>query len=202
MKKILVFALFAFFAIIACTPANNEGNTDSENTAQTLSEASPYMNKGKQVVSVLSSTILSRLNYIMNQSQSIQTSVKYCKLIAYDLVDTTGQELAQSARRVSLKVRNLKDEPTDLERDVLNEYKSKQLNGDTLLPVTREIDANTIGYFHPIKMQEMCLKCHGIVGEDISAEDYAYIEELYPNDRAIGYREGEIRGMWSIYLTK
>lgn len=200
MKKLIVFCLFSVLFAIACSPSSQEGGDSGSELDD--SESSAYLNKGGNIVATLSSRLFNRLNQQYAKTQSVPQTTKYCKVVAYDLIDTTGKSMAQSVRRVSLKVRNMKDEPTDLEREILKEYQTKQMRGDTLLPSVREIDAGTIGYFHPIRVQQTCLKCHGILGEDIMSGDYAAIKELYPNDRAVGYREGDIRGMWSIYLNK
>jgi hypothetical protein len=41
--------------------------------------------------------------------------------------------------------------------------------------------------------QELCLACHGTAGR-IDPAVRARLAELYPGDRATGYRPGEIRG--------
>jgi hypothetical protein len=41
-------------------------------------------------------------------------------------------------------------------------------------------------------MEAACLKCHG---ESISPEINTMIQKQYPNDKAIGFKEGELRGV-------
>ena len=53
-------------------------------------------------------------------------------------------------------------------------------------------------FFSPITTQDLCLKCHGKLGETLAVADYAVIKDLYPADDAIGYASGELRGIWSI----
>lgn len=43
----------------------------------------------------------------------------------------------------------------------------------------------------------MCLQCHGSE-KDIKPETLAKIKSLYPNDKAIGYQENEMRGLMVI----
>jgi hypothetical protein len=54
-------------------------------------------------------------------------------------------------------------------------------------------------YAKPILMQPMCLSCHGN-SEQISAEVKAKLSELYPNDKAINYEAGQLRG--AVVLTR
>lgn len=41
-------------------------------------------------------------------------------------------------------------------------------------------------------LQPMCLTCHGA---DLAPDVQAAIAERYPDDRATGYRTGELRGV-------
>lgn len=45
----------------------------------------------------------------------------------------------------------------------------------------------------PIVLQPMCVSCHGSP-EQISPEVKAKLNELYPNDKAVGYQPGQLRG--------
>lgn len=41
----------------------------------------------------------------------------------------------------------------------------------------------------------LCLQCHGTA---INPEVSAKLNELYPHDKAVGYREGDIRGAFLV----
>ena len=52
-------------------------------------------------------------------------------------------------------------------------------------------------FIKPILTGKVCLTCHGSEIE----EGLAFrIKELYPNDRAIGFKLGEIRGAFSVTI--
>ncbi len=54
------------------------------------------------------------------------------------------------------------------------------------------VDDSTVGYVEPLYIGKPCLVCHGeAVAEGVLAE----IRAIYPEDNAIGYREGEFRGV-------
>ena len=53
------------------------------------------------------------------------------------------------------------------------------------------------GYVEPILLQPPCLACHG---EALAPDLAARIAELYPADRATGFRVGELRGVFWIEL--
>ena len=54
-------------------------------------------------------------------------------------------------------------------------------------------------YAKALPTQSLCLNCHG-PRDQLKPEVRAAIDEHYPNDRAVGYKEGEIRG--AIIATK
>jgi hypothetical protein len=43
----------------------------------------------------------------------------------------------------------------------------------------------------------LCLQCHG-KPEERKADAYTLIEQYYPNDKAINYDLGALRGMWKV----
>jgi hypothetical protein len=49
-----------------------------------------------------------------------------------------------------------------------------------------------------IPTAEVCLVCHG---ENIAPNIQAKLAELYPNDKAIGFNVGELRGAFSVTET-
>ncbi|UPL48981.1 c-type heme family protein [Hymenobacter sublimis] len=52
-------------------------------------------------------------------------------------------------------------------------------------------------YQRPVVLNDaVCLRCHGEVGQDIAAADYALIQKQYPQDQATGYRLGQSMGVW------
>ncbi len=55
-------------------------------------------------------------------------------------------------------------------------------------------------YYRPLKVGKVCLTCHGPV-ETLDPELRKTLKELYPEDRATGYRAGDLRGVVSVTLV-
>ena len=55
------------------------------------------------------------------------------------------------------------------------------------------LDEGRAGYVEPILLQPLCVACHG---EAIEPGLATRIAELYPQDRAVGFRVGELRGVF------
>jgi hypothetical protein len=62
---------------------------------------------------------------------------------------------------------------------------------------TEKYRDGSVRYFKPIVVQELCLTCHGNK-ESFSPELKTALKEKYPDDKAVDYRPGDLRGMWSV----
>jgi hypothetical protein len=56
-----------------------------------------------------------------------------------------------------------------------------------------EIAPGLQGYVEPIRVKSMCLTCHGAT---LAPEVASRIAELYPEDQATGFGEGDLRGVF------
>ncbi len=122
-----------------------------------------------------------------------------CSEVAQDMAGEFSAD-GISVRRVSLKVRNAADEPDAFERAWLEHFESVHASGGELGEVFVVADADgarAAHYFLPIKIAGPCLNCHG-KREELAPELVAKLDELYPDDAATGYVEGDLRGAFSV----
>ena len=56
-------------------------------------------------------------------------------------------------------------------------------------------DATVVRVVKPIAVAPPCLACHGAT-EQLSEEVQTYLTEHYPNDQAVGYAVGDLRGVF------
>ena len=80
----------------------------------------------------------------------------------------------------------------------MEEMERQFSSGVPTVKVFRPSSSDEIHFFKPILLQAMCLNCHGSPGEHIQAPTLARIQQLYPNDRAVNFKEGDLRGVWHI----
>ena len=93
--------------------------------------------------------------------------------------------------RTSLHLRNSKNKPDRLMNKLLNSYKNTTAKNP--LPAKELILDNGRRLFvKPLYMKGMCLNCHG---DNISKSVSDKLKELYPDDKAIGYKVGQFRGL-------
>ena len=92
--------------------------------------------------------------------------------------------------RSSHKLRNPDNAAPDWLAPIIDAYAS---GDDELAPVVVDLDDGRHGYAEPIRVQPLCLTCHGkIVHADVAER----IEALYPDDEATGFSEGDFRGVF------
>ena len=136
------------------------------------------------------------------QTNGVLQAVSVCSDTAQVLTNNFGLQKGVYIKRVSFKNRNENNFPDDFERKVLNKFElqhqNKELNTDTEhAEVVQEGEFKYVRYLKPILVQAECLNCHG--GEmDIMPEVKQLIANTYPNDRAVGYKVGDLRGAVSL----
>ena len=146
---------------------------------------------------LLSSTLKAKLT-----EDGVQGAIEFCNLNAYDLIKSLEEDHNVEIKRASLKARNPKDHPTDLEEQLLEAYQYQVENDDKLMANIQR-DEKYLLFTRPIVIKDaLCLKCHGKPGEYLKTEDYKLIKSLYPQDNAINHQMGDLRGIWSIRLLK
>lgn len=90
--------------------------------------------------------------------------------------------------RISARYRNPKNAPNEVQARILDSWEK-----GTVKPAFYE-ESGKLYTMHPIKIaQPLCLSCHGNA-TDVDAKTAAEINRLYPQDKATGYKLGDLRG--------
>jgi hypothetical protein len=196
MKTFLTaLALFSVLILLAqCSSEKKDGELTS-------SEESKFLEQGKSIASATFTALSGKLTAAIEE-KGISGAVEYCNIAAMPLVDSLSKANNATIRRTSLRVRNPENAPNNWERGILADFETKMQNGEEPKPVVKLVDERTVAFAAPIKTLPLCVKCHGEIGTGIVASDYLTIKKLYPEDEAIGFQEGQLRGMWSITFQR
>ena len=210
MKKILLIG-WAMLALAACN--NNEKNEadkpaiQQEQSAGKETSAPDFDHKAYKMKGILLAkstfkVFKSKIEEV-GAKQGLPAVVDFCHANAKKLTDSIGKAHHVVMRRTSHKLRNGKNEPTDAERDVLNQYLEMMEENKRLEPIVRKEKDGYIHFYAPIKLKEKCLQCHGKPGSEIKDVVLKKIQEKYPEDQATGFKVGDLRGIWDIkFLDK
>lgn len=132
------------------------------------------------------------------QSQGALHALEFCNIRAIPLTDSMAQHYATSIRRVSDKPRNPDNQANAEELKYIEQFKKQVAAGQYPLPVVLERQG-IAQFYYPIVTNSMCLQCHG-KSTELKPEVAQKIRSLYPADKATGYSENEVRGIWSVGL--
>ena len=160
-----------------------------------------YRTEGKEMAMATAKKLGSNLSQKMKEG-GVKEAIPFCNTMAYPLTAEMSKKYNAEIRRTSDKIRNEKNEANDEEKKIINDYKNALAASKELKPVI-EIDASGSPHFYsPIILQKKCLACHGSVGDEVSVSTDSLIRSYYSNDMAMDFKEGDLRGIWSIKFNQ
>ena len=124
-------------------------------------------------------------------------AVEFCNIEAMKLTDSMSVKHNAIIKRVSDKTRNPKNMANAKELGHIAAFKEQVKDGSDIDPIVEDINGE-VNFYYPITTNTMCLQCHGTPNEQITAMTFNALNKLYPEDKATGYDEGQVRGIWSI----
>lgn len=117
--------------------------------------------------------------------------------------EITGRVSAQNQvklSRVGTRARNpVMGVPNEWQARALAQFDAGLARGDKPAEmefsetITKSDGSKEFHFAKPIVLQPMCVACHG-GPEQISPEVKSKLSELYPNDKAVNYQPGQLRG--------
>ena len=123
----------------------------------------------------------------------VARAAAFCRPETYHLVDSLAGVFKTTVRRVSERPRNPASKFPLL---------PEEMRTDTTRTITRP-SQEFFSYQRPIVLNnKLCLRCHGEIGKDILAADYAVIKQKFPQDQATGYKLGQQMGAWQLSLRR
>lgn len=186
--------IFILFTVASCT-RNSERTTLAKSHADSV-----YRIHGDKIAAHTFDTLRRALLNAIG-SGDMTTAITVCNLQALQLTETYGDSV--TIRRTALQYRNSKNKPDSLEEAVLKTMTAQMTHQNVpATQIIRSRESGNVHFFKPIMLQPMCLNCHGIPGKEIQPETLARIHELYPEDKAINFKEGDLRGAWHIIFKE
>jgi hypothetical protein len=127
-------------------------------------------------------------------------AIAVCHEVAPAIVHSLSNDSGAHIRRIAFKQRNPSAVAEGDMRQKLEELAASPLGPDgkpASVQWTSGVGkSGRLHYLRAIPMKEQpCAACHGI---DVAPDVQARIREVYPDDRATGFRSGELRGAIAI----
>jgi hypothetical protein len=171
------------------------------NKSLTSKETEAYLIKGKEISKESFNALSGKLKEQLQKGGVIQ-AIPFCNSKALPITQELSENYNVSIKRTSNKIRNIKNNSTTRELEVVEKFITLKENNKKLAPII-EVDKNDkVHFYTPIIIKNNCLLCHGKVGQELSVKNDSIIKLLYPNDKATNYKEGDVRGIWSITFNQ
>ena len=165
------------------------------------SDRTALTEQAKAAVAALATALKSELSTAMaagGPPQAIDVCHSRAPAIAAEISQQQGVEVS----RVSLRNRNPDNAPRDWQVGVLKTFQARLEAGEDAGSLTWQEIAETDGgrvfrFMKAIPTQPLCLACHGTA---IAPAVQDKLAEWYPDDRATGFSEGDLRGAFVALL--
>jgi hypothetical protein len=145
--------------------------------------------QGKAAIATLKKSLLGALQTAL--ADGAPKAIETCSVEAPRIAAASeGIAIGRMTRRP----RNPGNAIAGWQDEALTHFESLVAAGATLddAVFARTLDGGKVAYAEPLVVQELCLVCHG---EAVAPDVAAVLAAKYPEDRATGYRVGDLRGL-------
>ena len=169
--------------------------------AAVRAEDAAWIPQARQVAGEVPPRLLATLTLAIEKGGP-DGAIVVCREEAPRLAKAASEQSGWQVRRVSLRPRNPKAVPDAWERAALEDFDRRAAAGESLATLEKaevvvEGGQSVQRYMRALPTQSLCLACHGESAQ-LSPAVSARLKELYPDDRAVGYTAGQIRGAMTI----
>lgn len=210
-RRVALAALVAgalLVTVTGCAPDADNGRQQASDTITTprpspLTDAEEARARevGSEAAVTLQSTLAPRLMAAMQEGGPAH-AVEFCAGAAEMLTDSASRAAGFEVKRTSSRVRNPANAPDRWEEEVLRRFEALAEAGDSLPPgVTQAVSEDEMRFYAPMRVGEVCVRCHG-EPDELAPGVTELLAEEYPEDRATGYAMGDFRGVIRVSIPR
>ncbi len=188
--KFKIPAIVALAVLAGCAKESKvTGKLPSETMPQTVS-----LDSVKSVANQTKMLLVSNLTKKISDSGTV-AAMEFCSTEAIPLTKSAEEKFGLEIKRVSERNRNPDNTASAEEMQIIEQYKKQLLEN-------KELEGKVHGdyFYSPLVTNRMCLQCHGDVRKDLKPEVAHKLTKLYPDDKATGYKENELRGLLRVKM--
>jgi hypothetical protein len=160
----------------------------------------PRIAEARAITKTFAKTLKGELQSAIRTGGVVQ-GVEICHSRAPEIAKDLANQHGWQVGRTSLRRRNADNTPDDWETATLNRFEEQKAAGRPIEDLEYAATVNQDGqsrfrYMKAIPTQGLCLACHG--GDSVSPEVERALQQYYPDDQARGFKEGDIRGAFTL----
>jgi hypothetical protein len=205
VEKILVSMMVFVLATIMPVHKKLSANAQMESQSSTPSGRTAGINIDEEkqravtAVKAFAGDLKAELKKALKEGGATN-AITVCNTRANQIARDVSRARNLAIKRVSLRNRNPNNAPNQWQKAVLEEFESRKLKGEPVseLTFTQVVENGTARQFRFMKAiptGPICITCHGT---QISSEVKKRLDQLYPDDKARGFRPGDIRGAFVV----
>ncbi len=202
-KNLLAFATFALLGVsVGCSNkmpenasalASLSSNRDLAGTVTIVENQQPAEEQ-KQKLLAAKEELFKRLSGRLMKAMADggpAAAIEVCQKEAVQIAKTVSEQHGLEIGRTGVRLRNPNNQAP--------KWASELVTAKSETPTFAVLTNGHTTAFLPIKLQPQCLMCHG-PKELISPDVQSQLSKLFPDDRAIGFKDGELRGWFWVDL--
>lgn len=209
-KPLLIALSLTAFAFMSKSCINEQKKSDQTEEQTTAIEEEKQeeaakeiemtpLEKGKSIAKATQAALGKNLMQAISE-RGTAGAIEFCNIEAIPITDSLAKIHRATVKRVSDKNRNPDNAANEAELAYIGNAKNQLAADQDIKPQVKEEDGKWVAYY-PILTNAMCLQCHGNA-DQVNKEALAKIQAHYPDDKALGYSENEVRGIWVIEMEK
>lgn len=159
------------------------------------------MTAGQQVTKTIQTALIQKLTDAIPEEGLVEAA-KYCQPALLPAADSLSKVRNMAIHRYRLTGPLSKGTLTDKEYQVLDAYRYSAENN---LPMDPNVqgEKDRIFYNAPVIISDqVCLKCHGKIGQDLTKEDYLALSARYRLDSLVNYSNGQALATWLLQFSR
>ncbi len=153
--------------------------------------------RGDVIVATMQNALLAELTQGM-QRGGPEGAIKTCHLQATGVSQAVARKQGVAAGRTSHRLRNPTNAPRAWAAPIVKSHAGKPIAGVDGFVVDL---GERVGLLRPIGFRAACAGCHG-PRERLAAGVLKELQDRYPGDQAVGFKDGDIRGWFWVEIPK
>ena len=166
---------------------------------QAQAQDSDMLSQSRSISQAMLKELGQKLQSAMTEGGAVN-AIGVCNTQAPEIAGRVSAQNQVKLSRVGTRARNpVMGVPNDWQAKALAQFDAGLARGDKPAEmefsetITKSDGSKEFHFAKPIVLQPMCVACHG-GPEQISPEVKSKLSELYPNDKAVNYQPGQLRG--------
>ena len=162
-------------------------------------DAGPHARKAMAAAEALTVALGTQLKSALKNGTS-REAIEVCGNVAQEMTNALAHDQGVILKRSAMRLRNPKN--------VADSFEQAWMDSQSIFSAAyaapphgeRVVSSNGVEEYRritPIYMQPLCLSCHGDPAK-MDTDVLEYLNENYPFDKAVGFVDGEFRGIISV----